>query len=110
MRNTGDAQWWSFTAPAAGTYTVRLSDLPAAYRLSAYYPGGGRSTYSSSLSDRVITRTLSAGQRIVVSVAAVNANGNVNDPYRLSVIDESTGGSVMGASMVSADRWAQLLG
>lgn len=110
MRTAGDVQWWFVIAPTSGTYTVRLSDLPAAYRLSAFYPGGSQSTYSTSLRDRVLTRTLSAGQRIVISVAAVNDNGNMNNPYRLSVTGESTAGSAMRAPITSVDRWARLLG
>jgi hypothetical protein len=117
MRTGEDVQWWRFTAPTAGTYTVRLADLPAAYRLTAFYPGGSRSVFTSALSDRVITRTLTAGQQITISVAAEGGNGNLSEAYRLSVKDESTASAASFSMMTSsaqiggvAQLWERLTG
>ena len=105
MRQSDDVQWWYLTAPVSGTYTVRLSDLPAAYRLAIFHPSGSRSVWSSNLNDRVITQDLVAGQRITVSVEARNSNGDLSNPYRLSV----TTPAMSGLGVMSADRMAEFM-
>jgi hypothetical protein len=80
-----DTHWWSFTAGAAGTYEVRLGDLPRAYRLTVHYPGGSTSTTNSSTSDRVRTITLAAGARVDIAISATDAGVDPTRAYRIGV-------------------------
>ena len=85
MRSSVDAQYWSFTAPVAGTYRIRLADQAVPYLLAAWYPGGSFSTYGSATDDRVRDVKLAAGARLEVSVQVVNGRYSAIQPYTVSV-------------------------
>ncbi|HAN72573.1 MAG TPA: hypothetical protein DCQ36_13425, partial [Actinobacteria bacterium] len=85
MRSATDQQWWTFTASSAGQYSIRLHDLPSAYGLGIHHAGGSSSSASSTLTDRVLTRVLSAGQRLDISVSVRNGQHSATLPYSLTV-------------------------
>ena len=85
MRSQTDVQYWGFTAPAAGTYTIRLSDQAVPYKLAYWAPGTSGSTYSSSTADRVKTLTLAAGAQVQLAVSVINGRVSLTEPYTLTV-------------------------
>jgi outer membrane biosynthesis protein TonB len=85
MRSTTDKQWWTLTAKAAGSYSVRLHNLPSPYALAVYTSGGSSSTSNSNLNDRVFTRTLAKGARLDILVEVRNGNASTTAPYSLTV-------------------------
>jgi len=89
MRSAGDVQWWRFTPAASGTYRVVLGDLPRNYSLAVYRPGGSESTSSSRLSDRTISVTVQAGQRVTIRVGVESGGYSATTPYRLAVTSGS---------------------
>jgi hypothetical protein len=85
LAGAADTHWWTFTAPTAGTYEVRLGDLPSAYRLAVSHPGGSTSTGSSSTQDRVRTMQLAAGARVHIAISVGYGTPTPDRAYRLSV-------------------------
>ena len=86
MRTSTDQHWWTMTAPTTGDYIVRLSELPRTYGLEAYSPSGSSSSTGNTLSDRVVTRTLRAGERLDIRVAVSAGSFSTSQPYRLRII------------------------
>jgi len=88
----------------AGTYAVSLGDLPAAYRLSIYYPGGSRSTVNSGTADRNLTVNLAAGARVDIAVGIGYGTPVPTRAYRLGVTAPSASDSTTSwlAAQVSA--------
>ena len=85
LANAGDTHWWTFTAPRTGSYEIRLGELPSAYRLAIYYPGGSISTATSGTEDRVRTLSLSAGARVDIAVSVGFGAAVPSRAYRLGV-------------------------
>ncbi len=85
MRSATDVHWWHLVAPADGTYSVILSDLPRNYGLAVMYPSGNASTTNSGTNDRVRTVSLKAGQRLDIAVSVGSGGYSTDQPYRLSV-------------------------
>jgi hypothetical protein len=88
----------------AGTYEVRLGELPRAYRLTVYYPGGSTSTSNSSTSERVRTITLAAGARVDIAISATDAGVDPTRAYRIGVTAPATS----SAFVVLAERALRL--
>ena len=85
LMNNSDTHWWTYTVPTAGSYSIRLGELPSAYRLAVYYPGGSTATSSSGTADRVRTLTLAAGTRIDIAVTVGQGTAVPDRAYALSV-------------------------
>ena len=85
LANAADVHWWTFNAPAAGSYEIRLGELPSAYRLAIYHPGGSTSTVTSGTQDRVRTVQLAAGARVDIAVSLGNGTAVPDRAYRLGV-------------------------
>ena len=85
LANAADTHWWTFTAPRTGSYEIRLGELPSAYRLAIYYPGGSISTATSGTEDRVRTLALSAGTRVDIAVSVGFGAAVPARAYRLGV-------------------------
>ena len=90
LANAADTHWWTFTAPRAGTYAVRLGELPSAYRLAIFYPGGSSSTSGSGTQDRVQNVQLTAGARMDIAISVGNGKAAPDRAYRVSVTPPAT--------------------